>query len=52
MLAAFRGNGKTVEMLLQKGADRTLKNRFQQTAEDMAKDFPEILNLLKQTEKK
>ena len=46
MIAAFRKDAKTVEFLLKNGADRTLKNRFQQTAADMAKDAPEVLKLL------
>ena len=51
MIAAFRKDAKTVEFLLKNGADRTLKNRVQQTAADMAKDAPEVLTLLKKQEK-
>lgn len=39
MLAALRGNVEVVRLLLEKGADLSLKNRHGQTAADLATNF-------------
>ncbi len=46
MFAAFRGHEPLVRFLLGRGADRKLRNQYQQSAADLAPDRSEIQRLL------